>query len=186
MPDIRRWSGSTTALLGAADLYAEVFAEPPYNEDHDHSRATFIDRVERYRATKPHFRLQLAWHENDVVGLALGTGIAAGDWWRDRIVPQLPAAIIDEWFGEETFAVVELATSPAHRRTGIAAALLADLVDGLPQLRCRTEHIQRGGHGSELLSGERLAGAGNGTPSRRFSRTVPVRTAVGAGRAGVA
>lgn len=132
MPDIRRWSGSSTALLGAADLYAEVFAEPPYHEAHEHSRATFIDRVERYRATKPHFRLQLAWRENDVVGLALGTGITAGDWWRDRIVPQLSAAIIDEWFGEETFAVVELATSPAHRRTGIAAALLADLVDGLP------------------------------------------------------
>jgi ribosomal protein S18 acetylase RimI-like enzyme len=130
--EVRIWNGDSRELHLAADLYADVFAEPPYDEEHETSRATFLDRVDRYRVTKPNFRLQLAWHDQDVVGLALGTGISAGDWWRDRIIPQLAADTADEWFGDETFAVVELATSSAHRRNGVASALVAALLEALP------------------------------------------------------
>ncbi len=132
MTDIRAWSGDQAELQMAADLYAEVFAERPYGEDPEHSRATFTERVDRYRATKPHFRLRFAWHDQHVIGIALGTGVSVGDWWRDRVVAQLPHTTTDEWFGDETFAVVELATSPTHRRGGIAAALLVSLLEGLP------------------------------------------------------
>lgn len=128
---VRAWSGEAAELEAAAELYANVFSEPPYDEDPNESRATFLDRVERY-ANLPHFRLLLARRDDDVVGLALGNGIAAGDWWRDRILPQLPADVGEEWFGDEAFAVVELATVSAHRRSGVASALLARLVDGLP------------------------------------------------------
>lgn len=131
---VRAWTGDAAELAVAADLYADVFTEPPYDEHPDESRATFLDRVKR-SSHLPHFRLLLAQRDDDVLGLALGNGIAAGDWWRDRILPRLPADVGEEWFGAETFAVVELATASAHRRTGIAAALLTHLVDALP---CRT------------------------------------------------
>ncbi|MGO2931402.1 hypothetical protein [Microbacterium sp.] len=131
-PDVRTWSGEARELQMAADVYAEVFAEPPYCEDPEDSRATFIDRVDRYRAAKPHFRLRLTWRDQRVIGLALGTAVSSGDWWRDRVVAQLPDDTADEWFGDETFAVVELATSLAHRRSGVAGALLSSLLEGLP------------------------------------------------------
>lgn len=130
--EIRRWTGEPQALDAAADLYAEVFSETPYDENPDQSRKSFLSRVEKYGRTKPHFRLILAWQQDALVGIALGNGITTGDWWRDRVIPQLPIVQSDEWFGEEAFAVVELAVSPAHRRGGIAASLLATLVAGLP------------------------------------------------------
>ena len=163
--DVRTWSGDASELQLAADLYADVFVEHPYGEDPEHSRATFIDRVDRYRATKPHFRLCLAWHDQHVIGLALGTGISAGDWWHDRVVPQLTSEIIDEWFGDETFAVVELATSPTHRRGGVAGALVSALLEGLPDRTAvlsayrEAESAQRFYHANgwrELSTGLRL------------------------------
>lgn len=129
---IRAWAGDAAELAAAADLYATVFAEPPYDENPQQSRTTFLDRVERYRSSAPDFRLVLAWHDDEIVGLALGNGIAAGDWWRDRIVPQLPKATAAEWFGDECFSVIELATAPARRRGGVGAKILAVLLDGLP------------------------------------------------------
>lgn len=129
---IRPWNGDAAELAAAADLYATVFAEPPYDENPQQSRATFLDRVERYRSSAPDFRLVLAWDGDEIVGLALGNGIAAGDWWRDRIVPQLPETAVVEWFGAECFSVIELATAPARRRGGVGAKMLAVLLDGLP------------------------------------------------------
>lgn len=129
---VRPWTGDAIELSNAAALYAAVFAEHPYQEDPEQSRATFLDRVQRYRLGKPHFRLRLAWRDDAVVGLALGNGITAGDWWRDSMIPQLPRDITDDWFGDEAFAVVELATSSAHRRSGVAGVLLASLLEGLP------------------------------------------------------
>ncbi len=128
---IRIWAGDAAELAAAADLYATVFAELPYDENPQQSRTTFLDRVHRYRSA-PDFRLVLAWHDDEVVGLALGNGIAAGGWWRDHIVPQLPKATAAEWFGDECFSVIELATAPTRRRAGLGAKLLATLLDRLP------------------------------------------------------
>ncbi|WP_404475776.1 GNAT family N-acetyltransferase [Microbacterium aerolatum] len=129
---IRIWAGDAAELAAAADLYATVFAEPPYDENPQQSRTTFLDRVERYRSSAPDFRLVLTWNDDEIVGLALGNGIAAGDWWRDRIVPQLPETAVAEWFDAECFSVIELATAPTRRRGGVGAKLLATLLDRLP------------------------------------------------------
>jgi ribosomal protein S18 acetylase RimI-like enzyme len=129
---VHEWNGDRALIAQAAQLYATVFAEAPYEDDPAESRTSFLGRVETYRRTKPDFRLMLATGEEGVIGLGLGTGISAGDWWRDRITPQLAPAAARTWFGEAAFSVVELATAAQHRRSGIAAALLDALVSDLP------------------------------------------------------
>lgn len=130
---IAAWDGSDAQLARAAALYAAVFAEPPYEDDPEASRVSFPERVRRYADTKPHFRLLLAWDgRQQLAGLALGTGIAAGDWWRDRIVALLTTEEQAMWLREECFSVAELAVSPAHRRTGVARSLMDAVLTDLP------------------------------------------------------
>ncbi|MFB7250783.1 GNAT family N-acetyltransferase [Microbacterium sp. NPDC056234] len=129
---ITKWDGDEAELTRAAELYARVFAEQPYREEVEASRTSFMERIRRYGASKPHLRLVLAKDGADVVGLALGTGIAAGDWWRDRIAPLLEHDARARWFGDGCFSVMELAVALAHRRSGIAANLMDALLKDLP------------------------------------------------------
>lgn len=129
---IRAWDGDQDSLDKAAELYAIAFSEAPYNEHLQASRTSFRARVAKNTHTKPHFRLMLAWQQNALVGLAFGCGISAGDWWRDQVVPQLPDELSVTWFGDDAFAVEELAVAPAHRRGGVAASLLQNLLQDVP------------------------------------------------------
>jgi len=129
---IASWDGDAAQLDAAADLYARTFAEAPYEEDAAASRASFVERIRRYAASKPNFRLLLARDEARVIGLALGTGIAAGDWWHDRVVPLLADDIRRRWFGESCFCVQELAVDSSARRSGVASLLLDGLLADLP------------------------------------------------------
>ena len=131
-PRITSWDGDEAQLDASADLYARAFAEAPYEEDASASRASFVERIRRYAASKPRFRLLLALDGTDVIGLALGTGIAAGDWWRDRVVPLLEEDVRLRWFGESCFCVQELAVDGAARRSGVASLLLDALLADLP------------------------------------------------------
>lgn len=129
---ITTWDGDDAQLACAASVYARTFADPPYNEDAEVGRASFTERVRRYAVSKPHLRLLLAWDGADAVGLALGAGIAAGDWWRDQVFPLLDADVRDRWLGDDCFSVMELAVAPTHRRSGIASALMDALLLDLP------------------------------------------------------
>lgn len=131
-PRISRWTADEAQLALAADLYADAFAEPPYAEDPAVSRTDLLERAPRYVRTKPHGRMLLAWQGEEIIGLALGTGIGPGDWWHDRVAPLLDRSVRERWLGEGTFGVAELAVSATHRRTGIAAALMHALLEGLP------------------------------------------------------
>ncbi|WP_243225701.1 GNAT family N-acetyltransferase [Microbacterium sp. CIAB417] len=126
------WSGDAGEVARAAELYGQVFAEPPYHEDAAAGRVSFAERVHRYAETKPDFRLLLARDDDGIVGLALGTGIAAGDWWRDRIVGVLPPETQRRWLGNACFSVAELAVAAAHRRGGVAGRLMAAILVDLP------------------------------------------------------
>ncbi|MGM7665873.1 GNAT family N-acetyltransferase [Microbacterium sp. A93] len=129
---VAAWDGSNAQLESAAQLYARTFTEPPYNDDVEASRTSFIERVHRHRATKPQFRLILTWEGVDLTGLVMGTGIDAGDWWRDHIVDLLTPDAQVTWLRDECFAVVELAVSPAQRRTGLARMLMDAVLKDLP------------------------------------------------------
>lgn len=132
---IRPWTGAGDELARATTLYADVFAEPPYGEDPAESARSFRERAVRYADEKPEFRMPLAWDGADVVGLALGTGAAEGDWWRDRVFEAVPDAVRREWLGEECFFIAELAVAVAYRRRGLARALMAEITADLPYKR---------------------------------------------------
>ncbi|MFE6733665.1 GNAT family N-acetyltransferase [Microbacterium sp. NPDC057650] len=129
---IAAWEGDAEALRQAADLYGRVFAEPPYGDDIEQSRLSFVERVNRNSVLKPDFRLVLAVEGARVVGLVMGAGIADGDWWRDRIAGALEPGARGMWLGEECFSVEELAVEPEHRRSGLAGLLMAAVLTGLP------------------------------------------------------
>jgi ribosomal protein S18 acetylase RimI-like enzyme len=129
---IRRWDGSDEQLRTIAEIYAAVFAEPPYGEDPAENLRTFPARVRRYEAEKPELRLLVAWQDSAIVGFVLGTGIAGGDWWRDHLVEAIDPVLAETWLGDECFSVAELAVSVGHRRSGIAAALMDAVLDALP------------------------------------------------------
>lgn len=129
---ISTWDSSDEQLDRAADLYARTFAEAPYDEDAEASRASFTERIRRYAASRPHFRMLLASEGADAAGLALGTGIAAGDWWRDRVAPLLDEGTRDRWLGVSCYSVMELAVDRKHRRSGVASALMDALLADLP------------------------------------------------------
>ncbi|WP_426183231.1 GNAT family N-acetyltransferase [Microbacterium sp. TWP3-1-2b2] len=129
---ISPWDGTDEQLAEAAELYAAVFAEPPQGDDPHLSRTSFPERIRQRMTTKQDFRLLLAWDESQVIGLTLGTGIVEGDWWRDRIVEQIPAAAREEWVRDACFAIEELAVAGTHRRLGVADSLMSAVLRQLP------------------------------------------------------
>ncbi|WP_435744796.1 GNAT family N-acetyltransferase [Microbacterium sp. PMB16] len=129
---IAAWDGSDEQLSHAAELYAEVFTEPPYDEDRSESAASFESRAQRYAVEKPEPRLLIATEDSHVVGLVLGSGVARGDWWWDRLEAALPADAKREWLHPECFSVAELAVAASHRRRGLAAALMDAVLHDLP------------------------------------------------------
>ncbi|WP_309104444.1 GNAT family N-acetyltransferase [Microbacterium sp.] len=129
---ITSWDGTDDQLTQAAELYADVFAEPPYDEERATSLAGFPSRVKRYAAEKPEFRLLLASEGDRVVGLALGTGIGPGDWWWDRASEELAPAARQAWLDAECFCVAELAVAASHRRRGMAEDLMDAVLRDLP------------------------------------------------------
>ncbi|WP_407358237.1 GNAT family N-acetyltransferase [Microbacterium sp. LTA6] len=129
---ITAWDATDTQLERSAELYASVFAEPPYGEDPETSRSSFIERVQRYALSHADFRFLIATHGDDVIGLVLGTGAAEGDWWRDRLTEVLSHEQQEEWLGEACFSIAELAVSPDFRREGAAEQLMDAVLENLP------------------------------------------------------
>lgn len=129
---LREWDGGDADLSRAADLYAEVFSEPPYGDDPATSRESFIERATRYARTKPAFRLLLAEDDDLMVGLVLGIGTDHGDWWRDRVAEAVDAETRRSWLAAECFFVDELAVSQPYRRQGVAARLMEQVLAALP------------------------------------------------------
>ena len=84
-------------------------------------------------AAREDFKLVAAREEN-VVGFAYGFTGQRGQWWSDRIAAAVGPELAAEWIGGH-FEVVELAVLPAFRRQGIGAALMQELMRGLPNSR---------------------------------------------------
>ncbi|MEV0245618.1 GNAT family N-acetyltransferase [Nocardia sp. NPDC050712] len=113
----------TEALL---EVYAEVFAEPPYNEGPEQlARFRELLAVER---TEPGFELVRAVEDGELVGMAYGFTLAAGTWWPDADTPPSPADL-----AVPKFAVMELAVRRSHRGRGLGRGLLEALVAARPE-----------------------------------------------------
>jgi len=105
---IRAWDGDSDSLRQAAEVYAAVFSERPYQGEPDEEVESFIERARRYQDQLPDFRLLVATADSDVVGLALGSGTMAGDWWYDAVSQQLSHEQRERWMPGQCFSVGEL------------------------------------------------------------------------------
>ncbi|NUR95877.1 MAG: GNAT family N-acetyltransferase [Kribbellaceae bacterium] len=69
-----------------------------------------------------------------VVGFAYGYTGQLGQWWPDRVAQAVGPELTAEWIGGH-FEVVELAVHPDAQRQGLGAALMTELMRGVPNRR---------------------------------------------------
>ncbi|MFD7027387.1 GNAT family N-acetyltransferase [Streptomyces sp. NPDC059917] len=109
-------------------IYAEVFAEPPYNESADDAVAA-VRRLsaQLHRAT---FRAALArTRDGDPVGMAYGWSVPPDTgWWDELIVPVSAETRRED--GHRTFGLMELAVRAPWRGRGVARRLHEALLEG--------------------------------------------------------
>ena len=113
-------------------LYADVYAEPPYDWGDDHA-ALFAERFQVQRR-QPGFALVEARDGADLVGLAFGVTLQPSTPWWNHLTAPLPAEVTTENPGR-TFALVELLVRPQWRRRGIAQAMHDLLLKDRPEER---------------------------------------------------
>lgn len=109
------------ALNEFLPVYAEVYAEPPYNEGPD-DVASFAANDWPRRYTAPGFRLVLARHAGNAIGFAFGHNLPDNTHWWTGMLDTIDPEITREWPGR-TFAIIELAVRHQWRRRGIARQL---------------------------------------------------------------
>jgi len=109
-----------------ANLYALVYAEPPYREG--------PDQVDRFRSSlleevnRPGFTLITAEDGGEPVGAAYGWTMPAGAWW-SRADQQPPVEVRDV----DKLAVLEWIVQPDRRGEGIGAELIRRLLADRPE-----------------------------------------------------
>lgn len=114
-------------------VYAEAFAEPPYNENETDVSAAF--RRFRSQTRKATFRSTLARSlDGRPVGMAYGYPLGPQTGWWDQLVEPVPEEMRRE-DGRRTFGLMELAVRGPWRRQGIARCLHDTLLDGIDAQR---------------------------------------------------
>ncbi|GGM51272.1 GNAT family N-acetyltransferase [Dactylosporangium sucinum] len=109
------------ALDSVRRLYADAFAEDPYNETVEDANR-FAERLAEH-AGRAGFDLVVA-ENGGVAGFAYGFTFGASDWWTNAHMLPPEAA------GRAKFAVMEFAVRPGDRHHGIGSALMRSLLTG--------------------------------------------------------
>lgn len=124
----RHGADTAVARLGTiGELYAEIYAEPPYRGG-PADVADFAASWPR-RVAQPNFRLILAQHGDQQIGFSFGFQLTVeSDWWDGALSP-LPADLITER-PARTFAFIEIAVRSSYRRRGVARRMHAVLTAG--------------------------------------------------------
>lgn len=128
---VERVDGSAAAQAEDAFrlVYADVFAEPPYNETVDDVTAAF--RRFRLRTRKPAFRGAVARTEDgEPVGMAYGWAVEPDTTWWDELTEPVPDDMRRE-DGHRTFGLMELAVRAPWRGQGVAQRLHETLLGGI-------------------------------------------------------
>ncbi len=127
--------GTDTSLEQCAqvrDLYAEVYAEPPYGE----GPAEVEDFAAGWHRTidQRNFRLVIARRADEPIGFAFGVQLRVRTkWWKGALTP-LPDDITTEYPGR-TFAIIEIAVRYPYRQRGVGRQLHTHLIAGLSEER---------------------------------------------------
>ncbi|WP_078970443.1 GNAT family N-acetyltransferase [Streptomyces natalensis] len=109
-------------------VYAEVFAEEPYEETPESVEATF--RRFRSQVRKATFRGAMArTGGGEPVGIAYGYPLSPRTGWWDRLIAPVPADISRE-DGQRTFGLMEFAVRAPWRRLGVGRRLHEALLTG--------------------------------------------------------
>ncbi|MCX5011743.1 GNAT family N-acetyltransferase [Streptomyces sp. NBC_00555] len=127
---VERLDGTAAARAEGAFrlVYAEAFAEPPYNETETDVSAAF--RRFRSQTRKATFRGALATTSGgEPVGIAYGFLLEPQTGWWDQLTAPVSEDMRRE-DGQRTFGLMELAVRAAWRRQGIARRLHDTLLDG--------------------------------------------------------
>lgn len=114
------------------DLYAEIYAEPPYHE----GPAEVEDFASGWHRTidQRNFRLVIARRAGEPIGFAFGVQLRVRTkWWKGALTP-LPDDLTTEYPGR-TFAIIELAVRQPYRQQGVGRQLHAHLTAGLSEER---------------------------------------------------
>jgi len=116
-------------------LYAEVYADPPYEWADEHA-SLFADRFEA-QCRQDSFALVEARDGQDLVGVAFGLAVkpvsgSSGAW--QNLTSTLPTEVTAEWPGR-TFFIVELLVRAPWRRQHIAEAMHDLLLKDRPEER---------------------------------------------------
>ncbi|MBT2487671.1 GNAT family N-acetyltransferase [Streptomyces sp. ISL-96] len=110
-------------------VYAEAFAQPPYNETEDDVTATF--RRFHSQTRRATFRAALArTGDGEPVGMAYGHSLGSDAEWWDRLTEPVPADMRRE-DGHRTLGLMELAVRAPWRGQGVARRLHEALIDGV-------------------------------------------------------
>ncbi|WP_338671811.1 GNAT family N-acetyltransferase [Streptomyces sp. SCSIO 30461] len=109
-------------------VYAEAFAEPPYDETETDVAAAF--RRFRSQTRKAAFLGALAsTSDGEAVGMAYGYPLGPQTGWWDQLTVPVSNEMRHE-DGRRTFGLMELAVRAGWRRQGIARRLHDALLDG--------------------------------------------------------
>ncbi|MFE7131704.1 GNAT family N-acetyltransferase [Streptomyces sp. NPDC057638] len=109
-------------------VYAEVFAEPPYEEGEEEVAVSF--RRFRAQCRADSFAGAVArGADGEPVGMAYGRALGHDAVWWDHLTVPVAAAMRRE-DGRRTFGVMELAVRAPWRRRGVARRLHAALFQG--------------------------------------------------------
>ncbi|MFD8950904.1 GNAT family N-acetyltransferase [Streptomyces xanthophaeus] len=110
-------------------IYAEAFAEPPYDETADDVAAAF--RRFPGQTRNPGFHAVLArTAQGEPVGMAYGHPLRPDTVWWDELTEPVPADLRRE-DGRRTFGLMELAVRGPWRGQGVARRLHETLLDGI-------------------------------------------------------
>jgi GNAT superfamily N-acetyltransferase len=118
---------SVVAMLDTlADIYAEEYAEPPYDSSPGtYGREAFIERTER-QVKEDGFSFLGGYLEDELIGYAFGYTHGSGRWWRGESDPPPPAELI----ASPAFVVMELIVRRPFRRHGYAHRMMDAVLSG--------------------------------------------------------